>query len=663
MKIMKSYFFGSTVLYYCLSYIYVIQLGLNVVTAAYQSDVFIDGNAHFLRINDDEEPIDVVYNFVKAHELSTNHRDILMNDICKKVRCNRDKAKLWSTVVNQDKSYVGTFVLFEDVEPIDGVHEFVLQHNLTIGYRHAILEEACKVVECSRLKPIIWERTVDIGDEIVKITVLEGEEVADKIFQTMIPYKLSFSDRQQIMAAAKSDGIPYQREMAIVFSKNIVVDDQNFNETLVIFDDGREPIDTINDFLESHQAEHMLELFSDKVLPQVCKIVSCSRLKPVTWSEAIFSNDGKTLLGHIEVAKNEEPVDAVDRFASTHNMSGDEILHLLKFVCEQLPCQRDRPVVFRQRINDENQKLVGEVEIFDGEEVIDAVVRFIRTKQINLDEIAFKNHFFSQACGNHRVKCTRNIGHVFAKSISDKDGNLVGKLIITENDEPADKIFQFSKDNGLTDDEYMQIVNQVCSNELVFCNRRLPLVSSIPLRDPDGNFIGNFEVELNVEPVDALYRFFAKHGLYEKVWDFNSVLLQVCNLPQIQCNRRRAIKFHAESFFMGEYEIGPLTIWDGEEVIDVLYSKRLELNLTASDQMKAFSLICSSQEVYCERTHAKIFELTGITIRDFEKFGNETCERKYAGWQFLESIVTSSLGSKASDFVKHDYVEKVSRSN
>ena len=156
MKIMKSYFFGSTVLYYCLSYIYVIQLGLNVVTAAYQSDVFIDGNAHFLRINDDEEPIDVVYNFVKAHELSTNHRDILMNDICKKVRCNRDKAKLWSTVVNQDKSYVGTFVLFEDVEPIDGVHEFVLQHNLTIGYRHAILEEACKVVKCSRLKPIIW---------------------------------------------------------------------------------------------------------------------------------------------------------------------------------------------------------------------------------------------------------------------------------------------------------------------------------------------------------------------------------------------------------------------------------------------------------------------------------------------------------------------------
>lgn len=52
-----------------------------------------------------------------------------------------------------DDEHVGTFVIYEGKEPVDAAYEFVSQHNLSLGYRHTILSEACNVVECHRLQP------------------------------------------------------------------------------------------------------------------------------------------------------------------------------------------------------------------------------------------------------------------------------------------------------------------------------------------------------------------------------------------------------------------------------------------------------------------------------------------------------------------------------
>ena len=414
--------------------------------------------------------------------------------------------------------------------------------------------------------------------------------------------------------------------------------------------------------MEARNIEHTFEMLSENLLPQICMLVECTRSVPIIWTHEISSAEGEHI-GYVEVVKDEEPVDAVDRFARRHSLSGNELYNLLNFVCEQISCSRDRPVVFRKDVTDENGNNVGAVEILEEEEVIDAVVRFIRDTSIDLDEIAFKNHFFEHACDNPRVKCTRNISHVFDNRITDKDGVFLGQLVITEHEEPADKVFQFCEETKLKEHDYQNILDQVCSADFVLCKRRMPIVASIPLNDPDGQLLGKFEVELKEEPVDALYRFFAIHGLFQKDWDFQRVLNQVCNLPKMVCGRKRAVKFHAESISMGGFEIGPLTIWDQEEVVDKLFNIRMELNLTETDQMTTFGLICTKREVYCKRTQAKIYELTGITKKDYEKFGNETCQRKYAGWQFLESFVSSSLGSKARDFIVLESVEKVGQSS
>ena len=82
-----------------------------------------------------------------------------MNTGIAKIRRNRnnmlkrDRAIIWSTPVSDGNSSVGSFILYEGVEPVDAVHKFIVENNMTIGYRHAILSEVCDFIECHRAEP------------------------------------------------------------------------------------------------------------------------------------------------------------------------------------------------------------------------------------------------------------------------------------------------------------------------------------------------------------------------------------------------------------------------------------------------------------------------------------------------------------------------------
>jgi hypothetical protein len=208
------------------------------------------------------------------------------------------------------------------------------------------------------------------------------------------------------------------------------------------------------------------------------------------------------------------------------------------------------------------------------------------------------------------------------------------------------------------------LIEHVCSTEGVTCSRKKPVVFALPLNDPNGNYIGRLEIQQDEEPVDSLYKFFSRHHLFEKNWDFKALVKQVCHLPGLTCQRSVALKYFSENFIMGEdnRQVGPLIVWETEEVIDKLYEKRMEYNLTIGDQMKSFSMICHREDIYCSRTRAVVYKLTGITKRDYEKYGNETCDRKYAGWQYLSSFAGSYFGSKAVSIMKHPFMNKVSKS-
>ena len=499
---------------------------------------------------------------------------------------------------------------------------------------------------------MIWTTPVTIDGKQVEIQLLEGEEVADKIFTTLQPYNISLSERQKVMKVAKTDGVAYTREHAHVVSESVVINSKS-TKVLNIYDNGMEPVDVIYNFAEKYGIENtgMFQQLLDAILPKVCKknMLVCSRFTPIIHTHVIVNGKGEPI-GNIDILKDEEPADSIHHFAVQHALDNSYRDVLIRDVCKKVNCKRSRPVVFQKAFTDEN-----------GEEVIDAAVRFLRKIEMPIHgdlEVTVKNYLLQNAC-NHRVSCTRNVAHVFDEPIRNETGGLLGRLIVREDQEPSDRVYHFCKKVGCKESLLRKIIDEVCDSDLVLCRRKNPAVLSLPLNDPDGNIIGNLEIELNEEPADSVYRFFAIHKLFERDWDLTSVINQVCDIPGVECSRKKAVKFNQNRFFMGKVDVGSLVIWEDVEVIDALYQKRLEYNLTIDDQLQAFGAICKTRGMYCKRTRAMVYELKQITKRDFEKYGNETCSRKYNGWQYLSSFTNSFIGAKLCSIVAQEFVEMV----
>ena len=180
--------------------------------------------------------------------------------------------------------------------------------------------------------------------------------------------------------------------------------------------------------------------------------------RKLLWGNNITTEEGHPL-GRFELYEGEEPADAVDAFVQRLSNDidlGNEIAfrnNLLDVVCESdsITCSTRVPVVYRKIVNDDNGKNLGAIEIHENEEVIDAVVRFLRQSQVSVDEIALKNYMFEQACGHARVLCTRNVAVVYSRTINDIDGSSIGRLVIYENEEPADAVFKWCKENNALD--------------------------------------------------------------------------------------------------------------------------------------------------------------------------------------------------------------------
>jgi len=644
--------------------IYVIQLLLLIcqqrfVEPLFQQRVIIDKHmSAVLTVHDSEEPADAVYKFSIENKIDKQQRSTLLGEICNRIKCNRSKAVVWSTNVSDGEKFISEFTLFEDEEPVDSIQRFVVNHNLTRGYRHAILAEACAVVDCLRMMPVVWTKQVRIDERFVEIEILEGEIFADKIFSILQPYSVGYLGRKQVLELAKLDGIVIEREYAHVISETIVF---HGNRTLVldIYDDGSEPVDVIYKFCKENKCiDRFLEI-ADSIMPKVCGVLQCNRMEPVVYSYPIKNEKGTAYMWKIDLLLGEEAADAVHRFVVNKNMDLNLRQTMVKDICKAIPCKRTRPIVYRKDVNNADGVRIGTVEILEGDEVVDAAMRFISKTKYAIDEIALKNFLFADACRHKLVKCTRLVAHVFEDKVRDKEGREIGHLIIREDEEPVDKVHEFCISADCHNDDRMKILEMVCASEFAVCRRKKPIIFTQPVTDPSGNRIGNLEVQLLEEPADAVYRFFARHKLFQTGWNIHNVINQVCSLPQLACQRKEPLQYNSDSFQMGNVDIGPLEIWYGDEIVDILYQKRIEYNLTLHDQILSFNLICKQRDVYCHRTRAVVYELKDITKHDFEKFGNETCARKYMGWQFLSTVANSFFGSKLSNFIKINTVERI----
>jgi hypothetical protein len=118
-----------------------------------QRVTFSDKTGATLAIEKGEDPVDALFHFCFKYGIDRVQRRSMQETICNKIVCTRSLAKVWSTPVFDGDKYLDHFILFEDVEPIDAIHQFVKDNDLGIGYRRAILAEACDIVDCEREKP------------------------------------------------------------------------------------------------------------------------------------------------------------------------------------------------------------------------------------------------------------------------------------------------------------------------------------------------------------------------------------------------------------------------------------------------------------------------------------------------------------------------------
>lgn len=202
--------------------------------------------------------------------------------------------------------------------------------------------------------------------------------------------------------------------------------------------------------------------------------------RKLLWGNNITNEKGHQL-GRLEIYEGQEAINVVDAFVQ--NIASDVDLgnaigfrnNLLDVVCgesESIICSTRTkvPVVYRKMINDEQGNNLGAIEIYENEEVIDAVVRFLRQSKVSVDEIALKNSMFEQACGHARVLCTRNIAVVYNRTINESDGSPIGRLVIYENEEPADKVFQWCNENNAAkyyDCEYGLLLHFCCLLQVI----------------------------------------------------------------------------------------------------------------------------------------------------------------------------------------------------
>ena len=499
---------------------------------------------------------------------------------------------------------------------------------------HALLDQTHLSIVSSQ---VIWRKTLKYnGDQKFEVTVKEGEEPADAIFQQTKQLGINREARLQILKVSKQERVPMNREHALVYERKINIENNSTHE-LQVWDDGREPVDVLWQFAQSVSLTEEWDQFMSTVGAELCSQGVCNRDSPIVWSSRV-NLDGKVV--EIYVLKDSEPIDNIDAVCQHYGLHQGQRESILEHVCKEMPCGRTVPVVYRQSIVGENQTRLGEIEVYENEEAADAVSRFMRTNsELRLDSAQLKNHLFRNVCQhNRRMRCTRAHAVLANLTITDENQRPVGTLLLDDTREPVDIIYDFCKERQLPDEYAKRLMKRICANTAnVHCNRLAPLVfGPQPISDPEGGYIGVLEIELWQEPIDAIYKFFARYGLFEKGWDMQFMLGQICpRLAPGSCNRRDAVAFYDESFEIGNAKVGPLVIWQKEDPIDKLYKLRIEWNLTLEAQMIAFRDICASKDVYCNRTQAAIFRRRDINKLDFEKFGNETCLRNVAGWQYL----------------------------
>ena len=128
------------------------------------------------------------------------------------------------------------------------------------------------------------------------------------------------------MDGAKSDSVPHKREHRLVFSRAMQTEDSLFQSNLRIYDNRKEPVDVIYQFMLMNSTMEHFDLMSVLVLLHICEVLPCQRLFPLVFTNVLSDKDG-TDLGSLDTIRDEEHIGVINRFIQASGLFavyGDE---------------------------------------------------------------------------------------------------------------------------------------------------------------------------------------------------------------------------------------------------------------------------------------------------------------------------------------------------
>jgi hypothetical protein len=453
---------------------------------------------------------------------------------------------------------LGNIELFDDEEPADTVDDFCEIHGLPHDVYHSILVDACKqpVVVCTRAEPAEFKAPIVFeGKKVGTVRIVEGEEPADIVFKFAKKYEQVTPHMERSILAHACKKMKCTREHALIYQKPVAYDGKNYPAVL-LYNDGTEPTDEIYKYTHQHNLPRRLHR---AITEDACKheFVNCTRTVPITFQSNVqirnFTHLDEETNGTkaneptisnvpIKIFDYQEPIDVVNEFVVKHNLTESLRHTILVRACQKTHCTRLEPAKFIHSVQHPEKKENIYVGIMENDEPADVIYTWAKEHGLpkNMEKTVI-----DLAC--QRLNCSRQKALLYQREIKYDQRSRGSVLIYDDEEEPADVVHKFCKNQSLPRKLRDAVIKDACihigGNK---CTRLEPVILRVNITDENGTTYGEeLALKDGDEPADVVYHHTKDTNITHEI-KHEFLMQNICTaLPPGSCRRDRALLFSA----------------------------------------------------------------------------------------------------------------------
>lgn len=451
------------------------------------------------------------------------------------------------------------------------------------------------------------------GKNMGELSILDTQEPVDAVYEFGIKYGLTREQRYNVLVSVcNSKKITCKRDSPLVFSQDILDEHKEVAGTLEVLEH-EEPVDAIHQFVVSKQLPFSAR---EQLMKVVCNKLMCQRKEAVVFQQNFVLEDGVNL-GNLVVLEGQEVADVVHQFGGQY-LDANMRYNMVKQICEKngTTCSRDRPVLLSTPIMGDNDTLIGNLQVLENEESVDAIYKFARTYNMSKPE---RYNLLVRLCELQRTPCNRDRAVLFSAPIAGPNGERLDDIVVYEDEEPADVVYKFALMYSMDRPMWTGIIHQICSSDsdMVHCERESPIVFSAPVAAENGSTLGYIHIEDGQEPVDAVGPFCKKHDLGKD--QRLNILQGVCRASGIPCARAKMLYYTRTIKKANGDLLGYFNILEDEEPVDKIYEFGIKHGLDFDERKALLVDTCWDGQGRFNCTRAEPMLYSQVVMEDEHK--------------------------------------------